>query len=187
MRKNKIILLLFIIVAMVQLFVPASMIIDRENVIKNGNKFNFLTEPVDPNDPFHGKYIDLAFTETEFPLNSDTSWVPNETVFVILETDKDGFARIQSVSKEKPQNSTDYIKARVYYVRADDANTMVINYPFSRFYMQETKAQNAEDQFRKAQRNNTKSTYAIISVLNGKAVILDIMIDNVSVTKLAKP
>ena len=51
----------FILVALLQLFVPANMIWQEEGTIQEGTEFHFKVAPVDPNDPFRGKYISLAF------------------------------------------------------------------------------------------------------------------------------
>ena len=55
MIKMKILLSVFILVALVQLFVPAKMILDREDILDMGKEYKFKTEPIDPNDPFRGK------------------------------------------------------------------------------------------------------------------------------------
>ena len=52
MLSKKIIFPLFILVALAQLFVPAKMILDREDVLSTGTAFNFKTRPIDPTDPF---------------------------------------------------------------------------------------------------------------------------------------
>lgn len=56
----------FIIITIVQWFVPGKMIWDKEAVLRKGKVFNFRTEPVDPSHPFKGRYIALSFKENEF-------------------------------------------------------------------------------------------------------------------------
>ena len=55
--KTLYIFILFIIVVCAQLFVPSQMIFQQEDVLKTGTAFKFKTQPVDPSDPFKGKYI----------------------------------------------------------------------------------------------------------------------------------
>lgn len=63
MNKKKILLLSFFLVAVVQLYVPSKMIWDREEVLRTGTEYKFRTAPIDPTDPFRGKYITLRFDD----------------------------------------------------------------------------------------------------------------------------
>lgn len=54
MTNKKTLLSVFILVAIVQLYVPAKMILDREDILDTGKEYKFKTEPIDPNDPFRG-------------------------------------------------------------------------------------------------------------------------------------
>ncbi|HUR30287.1 MAG TPA: GDYXXLXY domain-containing protein, partial [Saprospiraceae bacterium] len=56
----------FAIMVLVQLYVPASMIMESEKVLKEGKEFKFKTAPVDPTDPFRGKYVELNFDAINF-------------------------------------------------------------------------------------------------------------------------
>ena len=66
MINKKTQIVLFVLVALAQLYVPAKMIWDQEDVLKNGSEYKFKTDPVDPNDPFRGKYITLSFDNNTF-------------------------------------------------------------------------------------------------------------------------
>ena len=183
MDKKKIIFIVFIIVALVQIYVPAKMILDREDILKTGTEFRFKTAPVDPNDPFRGKFIRLNFEETEIDVEDD--WVHDETVYISLSTDDDGFAKIQSASKEKPIDSKDYVKAKVagFYVAGN--TKLTIEYPFDRFYMEESKAGGAEVSYRKSQSDTNQVTWALVSIKEGETVLTDVLIDGVSIRELA--
>ncbi len=61
MNTKKLLLVAFILVALAQLYVPTKMILNRENVLANGTDFKFRTAPIDPNDPFRGKYVNLQY------------------------------------------------------------------------------------------------------------------------------
>ena len=67
MDKKKILLVLFILVAIVQISFSASMIINREITLKSGKQFKFRTAPVDPYDAFRGRYVALTLEE-DIPL-----------------------------------------------------------------------------------------------------------------------
>ena len=63
---------------------------------------------------------------------------------------------------------------------------MRIEYPFDRFYMEETKAQAAEDMYRESIIDSTQVAYALVNIRNGEAVIRDVLINGTSVSDLVK-
>lgn len=176
----------FILVALVQLCVPAKMIWDREDVIKTGVEYKFRTAPVDPNDIFRGKYIALDFGNNtiEVAIQSDFEW--GDEVYAKLTKDGNGFAKIKSVSIEKPANDVDYVKGTIRSLYENGTKELTIDYPFDRFYMEESKALPAEELYRKTQRDSSKITYALVSVKNGQSVLRDVLIDGVSIGELVK-
>ena len=182
MLSKKIILPLFIVVALLQLYVPASMILEREEVLETGKKFKFKTAPIDPNDPFRGKYITLSFDRRSIPVEVDSIWKPREEVFVTIAEDKEGFAYPVAVSKE-PFDTPYYIKASV--VNSYDGKVRV-NYYFNRFYMEEYKAPEAETTYHQAQRDTATIAYALVAIKNGEAVLKDVFIDDVPIGEVVK-
>src|SRR5688572_22584139 len=130
----------FILMVLAQLYVPASMIFQKERVITQGTAYKFRTAPIDPNDPFRGKYITLSFNENAVKVENAAEWNNADQVFVRLTTDADGYALIQSVTKDQPINGNDYIQANIDYIITDTLSTVFIRYPFDRFYMEESKA-----------------------------------------------
>ena len=183
-KKNQ--LLIFAVVALAQLYVPAKMIWNQESILKDGVEYKFKTAPIDPNDPFRGKYITLSFEETNYTVQDETDWGRGEQVYVLLKTDTSGFAKIDSVSKQIPSSDQDFVKAKVWFVSGNDENNLSIDYPFNRFYMEESKAKDAEITYRESQMDTTKTTYALIQVKNGDAVLKDVLIDGVPLKKLVK-
>ena len=186
MNRKTLILLLFVLVAMLQLFVPAKMILNREDVINTGKEFKFRTEPVDPSDPFRGKYINLRFADNAFEVENEKEWADNETVYVILIADSEGYAKIFSVSKDAPKDTQDYLKAKVSYTTLNGQNKIFIDYPFDRYYMEESKAYKAERVHAKAQSNTNQITYALVSVKDGESVLKDVLIDGKSIREIVK-
>jgi uncharacterized membrane-anchored protein len=175
----------FIFLVLLQLYVPASMIMEQENIISSGREFKFKTAPVDPYDYFRGKYITLSFEAESW--TTDSSWSDNyqRDVYALLETDSLGFARIKSVSLTVPENTADYIKAKEsHYYPSEDK--LFLDFPFNRFYMEESKAYDAEKTYNMAARDTNSVAYAQVHVLDGDAVVTDVLIDGVSVKDLAK-
>lgn len=185
MKNKKLIISLFIVVALVQLYIPAKMIFDSENVLKTGMPYKFKVAPVDPNDPFRGKFIALRYKENFIEVANKNDWIENETVYALLKTDSKGFVKIEAISKEIPKNSTDYIEAIIDDISVD--NQVYLEYSFNRFYMEETKANDAEVFYNESLQNNTVvETYALVYVKNGKAVLDDILIDGVSIKHIVE-
>jgi len=186
MSKKKLIIVVFILVAMVQLYVPAKMILDREDVLATGKEFKFKMEPIDPNDPFRGKYITLRYKEDRIQLQSENVWQRNEAVYVLLSTDKDGYATIRSVSKVKPAGNLDFVKAKVDFFTNDDNKNLIIEYPFDRFYMEESKAPAAEKVYNESLRDTTQVAYALVNIKKGDAVLKDVLINGISLQEIVK-
>ena len=186
MFNKKIFIIGFLLIACIQLYVPAKMIYDQENVLSSGNEFKFKAAPIDPNDPFRGKYITLRFEATTFPVQNKNEWAINDEVFVQLQNDSAGFAQIRTVSKKRPVNDPDYIKAKIAFIMEDGRVNMRIDYPFDRYYMEESKAQAAEDMYRESIIDSTQIAYALVNIKEGEAVIRDVMIDGVSISNLVK-
>lgn len=180
--NKKLILPAFVIMILVQLYVPAKMIFDAEQVWTDGKEFKFKTAPIDPADPFRGKYIRLTFDETSVQVSPDEEWYQGEPLFVNLTTDNAGFAKIGSVSKEAPGDSEDFIKATIRYVTGTDSITnLSIEYPFDRFYMEESKAYDAEQIYNESALDTNQVTYALVSVKKGQAVVKDVLVNGVPI------
>ncbi|MEX0966863.1 MAG: GDYXXLXY domain-containing protein [Bacteroidia bacterium] len=186
MNSKKIIMIVFVMVALVQIYVPAKMIMDRENVLRTGTEYKFRTAPVDPSDPFRGKYITLNFAENTVGVQNEDDWVSGESVYLSLKTDEEGFVKINSVSKEKPDESEDFLKAKVWFVSGDTTNILTVQYPFDRYYMEESKAYPAELAYIDSQQNDSLETYALVRIKNGEAVLKDVLIDGISINEIVK-
>lgn len=184
--NNKIILFsAFILMAIAQIFVPAKMISDSESILSEGKTYKFQTAPIDPYDPFRGKYITLFFPNQTIT-KTNGEWLSGESVYAILGLDSAGFSIVEDVQKEQPDESTDYLKIQIKYAWKDSSYTKLeFDYPFDRFYMEESKAYEAELAYRDA-RAERKPAYALVSIKQGKAVLKDVMIEGVSIREIAK-
>lgn len=172
---------IFVVVILAQLFVPAQMIFDLENTIAKGTAYKFKTQPVDPSDPFKGKYIYLNY-EIVSVVTNDSIWINDAPIYITLTTDSLGFAMVKEATKEEPQASN-YVKAKVnwydHYQRSVN-----FSFPFNEFYMNETKAYDAELAHINAQRDSLpNNTYALVYVLNGKGVLDNVFINDVPIAE----
>lgn len=179
--KTKYLIIAFAITAVLQVFAPLKMIYDSEATERHGAEYKFRTAPIDPSDPFRGKYITLSFDLdiTSVP-TKDTTWLRNEPIYASLTKDSLGFAKIANVSREKPKDNADYIATTVGYYYGQDLH---INLPFDRFYMEEGKAYDAEVAYRNFNRDSitTKPTYALVAVKDGNAVLKNVIIDDMPI------
>lgn len=128
-----------------QLWVPSNMIYENTRVISEGTPYKFKTRPIDPNDPFRGKYVALNFEMDEFYTEDTLIFGDQKTygqkLYVYLETDSLGYAQASSVSLTPKDTQQDYVIATAegYYY-----NKIYFELPFNRFYMEEGKALEAE-------------------------------------------
>jgi len=172
------IFLIFVAVVILQLVVPAKMIYDNEDVLKTGVVYKFKTQPIDPSDPFRGKYVTLRYA-----LNSakslDSSLQRGERVLLYLEKDSLGYAKVKQVNKTELDIGNDFIEVDVDWY---DYNTKTVRFklPFSRYYMEESKAKPAEDIYRRYNRRSDtiNQTYALVAIKSGDAVLKDVYIDD---------
>lgn len=168
-----------------QWFVPGRMIFYKERIISIGKEFRFRTEPFDPYDAFRGKYVHLAFNQTSIQLKDSVNWKEGDMVFALLSTDSSGYAQVTGVTKDEPGENVDYLKVMAGYVYQDSVTSVSINYPFDRFYMEESKASAADEAYHLALGDTSKVTYALVRIHKGEGVILDVFIDGVPLKEVA--
>ncbi|TGV01361.1 GDYXXLXY domain-containing protein [Flavivirga rizhaonensis] len=175
------IFIIFIIVVLIQLFIPFQMIFNQETILEKGTVYKFKTQPVDPTDPFKGKYINLNYEINTYKTN-DSLWQRNEVIYVYLVEDSLGFAKIDTINRALiSNNSNDYIKAKVRWY-SNYSNELSIELPFNRYYMEETKAYDAEVAVRNRQRDSLpNNTHALVYIKDGETVLNDVIIDNISI------
>src|SRR6187397_1273345 len=105
---KKIIFPAFFLMVLVQLYIPSRMIFHNEVVLVSGTEYKFKAAPVDPNDPFRGKYITLSFDANSFEIADTTPWDQGQPIFVNLTTDSAGYAKILDISSTEPMDREDY-------------------------------------------------------------------------------
>ncbi len=166
----------FMVVA--QLFVPASIVYEQEDIIATGTSYKMLVKPIDPHDLLRGKYVYLRFKEDDllidFEAQKAKEFHRGQDVFAIFSADNEGFLHLIDVSSKRPKQGQIYIKTELDWVgsgtkirceyvnnpktpKPTDAKVLQecqkapkylsfdLNYNFNRFYMNEFKAQLAEE------------------------------------------
>ncbi len=171
----------FILVVLIQLAVPASMIFEREQVLQDGTVYLFKTRPVDPTDPFRGKYIVLNYEANNIVVSDVNGYARGAEVFVTFEVGEDGFAETSSISTVPPTHTKTYLKTTVSHLN-EHTQRVYVDLPFNRYYMEETKAPEAERMYNEANREEDKlHAHAAVSIQSGKAVLQEVFIDDMPI------
>lgn len=179
--------LAFVMMAFAQWLVPGNMIWERSSVLKNGKTYKFQSMPVDPVNPFKGRYVALNFAETRFRATKDHGLSYGDKIYVTFNTNDSGFAKIKTLHKSLPPGA-DYIKAKVGYIddwNEDSVAVINIDYPFEEYYTEEFKAPKIERLYIDTAMR-AELTYALVKVYKGNCVIENLFINNKPVEELLK-
>jgi hypothetical protein len=184
---------LFAAMVLAQWWVPVDMITGSNRILEEGIPMKFRCAPVDPNDPFRGKYIVLDFDISRYNYQTDTSsgFKNGQQVYLELIEDSLGFARIYKIDTDPPMSGKVYLKAGIDFIQHEvgisgynnDSSYYEISFdlPFRRFYLEESKAPVAEDLYRTGISDTTGRTYGLVYLLNGEARIKDVIIRDTSI------
>lgn len=165
--KNRLMIRLFLCLALIQLALPLSMIMKREIILRDGTQFKFKVAPVDPYDAFRGRYVALRVDEDYVPANANTEVRYGQTVFALINVDSEGFAKLAGITTSRPKAKS-YIQAKGGYTYN---NKIYLNLPISRYYMEEKAAPLAEKIYQRHSRANKKDAYVVVRAKDGLAVI----------------
>lgn len=186
MNNKNLLLLAFSAMAVLQLLLPARTALQLERVLRQGEVFHFLAGPVDPNDPFRGKYLTL-----DIPGLDNLTWdlaapviesvQAGSELYLTIAKDSLGFAHIAEAATAPPTHEQPYIRATVYYTYNDTSavHPIVLHNPLNRFYMDERQAPVAEERFRS--RPDDDTAFAKVRIYEGQAVLEDVFVGNASV------
>ena len=186
MKNKKIAWIAFALLLLLQLWVPASVIRKKENVLSTGTAFKFRTAPRDPNDYLRGKYVFLNFNETSYTATNGKSFKNGQVIYVTIGKDSAGFAKIIAATDIEKDAPKDHIKTTVSYVDYDNPGKIFVQWPFERFYMEESKAPLAEEAYNETRIDSSIISYALVKVKNGDAVLENVYIDNKPIDEYIK-
>ena len=177
--KAKSLLFLFGLAVLLQLAVPASMILKREHTLAHGQAFKFRTAPVDPYDAFRGRFVALGFEQQSVAVPPDHDFLRNETVHALLAEDAEGFARFSGISRSRPL-AEPYLTVKIRQAMDDQ---VYLRLPFDRFYMEETEAPDAERAYRQNSVRTNRNAYVQVRIEKGFGVIEDLFVDDTPIRK----
>ena len=161
-------LIVFLLVALAQLAVPASLIWKREQTLRHGTVWKFRTAPVDPVDAFRGRYVALQFEIETVPILPPDNASSGQTVFVTFRQAADGIADIDQVSTMPPARD-DYIEAKLA------GKTIAL--PFDKYWVTERDAPAAETAYRDLSQRDKRSAFVTVRVFRGDAGIEQLYLD----------
>ena len=176
--NKAVILVLFAALCLLQLVVPASMILKRETTLRHGEVFKFKTAPVDPYDAFRGRYVALNYEQSTISGDwSADEYRRGRIAYAVLERDAEGYAQIADVSLDRPDNQM-FLKVRVGWV---SGNHLTLRLPFDRYYMDEFEAPVAEREFMWRRARQERTAYALTRVHKGFGVIEELIVEEMPI------
>jgi uncharacterized membrane-anchored protein len=167
---NKLRLIIFLLVALAQIAVPASMIWKRQRTLSEGRLWKFRTAPVDPVDAIRGRYLSLRFEAEQFPYSQKLPY--GEKVYIKLKEDADGFAAVDQVN-ETPTAGDDVVQAEGFGSYQEKGR---VKFSFDRLWVTEANAPAAEKAYAEHSRREKVDAYATVRVHNGDAGIEELYI-----------
>lgn len=165
-------ILIFGVVALAQLGVPAAMVWQREQTLKQGRVWKFRTAPVDPVDVIRGRYIALHFAAEEFaaPAKFESG---NKSVSAVLKQGTDGFAEIDHLTIEAAETDDVVPVDSVWWYEGKQQ----VRFPFNKFWVAEANAPAAERAYVENNRRDNQNAYVTVRVRRGDAALDQLFID----------
>ncbi len=182
---------LLIIAIFFQLFIPISMIFEREMILLSGKEFKMNVEPYDPYDYFRGNYLNISVPEQlvsndeakeiiDKAYKNDKYMYDRKSVYVTLKNNSNNYATYDKIYTNKPMDTSSYLRAELYVQRGfEDSNekdNIMLRYPISKFYINEKYAKDAERLLRDLPKN--KETYIKVKIYNGEFVVTNVFVDD---------
>ncbi len=178
--KTTLSLLIFAVLVPIQLFVPASMILEQETALAKGTEYKLRSQPVDPYDAFRGRYVRLYLDQPEFKVPPTQQLKDRQNAYALLDKDAEGFGIIKDVVFEKPEG-TEYLTIHVGPAYRGGSR---VTWPFDRYYMEESKAPKADRLYQS--RNNNANAHITVRIYKGTGVITGLYIDDIPIEEKLK-
>lgn len=161
-------LIAFALVGFAQLAVPASLIWKRERTLRQGHVWKLRTAPVDPVDAFRGRYVALEFEAEGQEISPPPNAEYDQTVYVTLRADAEGFAIIDQVLPSRPEGD-DFIEAEL--------RGKTVSLPFDKYWVTERDAPAAEAAYRAQSRRDKRNAFVTVRVFKGDAALEQLYLD----------
>lgn len=178
---------IFLAVVLVQLAVPLSFILKHERTLAKGETLRFRTRPVDPVDPFQGRYVIINLADRAVTISPEQErHAPikrrsRQAGYAQITVDADGWASFSDWTTTPPADgpylATHLSKyGRIFAEIDGEPDSYRIEIPFNRYYMPEHLAPRAE---RLVGRGREEfDCWVEVNLHNGHAVITGLYLDD---------
>ena len=181
-------LAVFAAAAVAQWLLPLAGIWQHERVISRGTLVRIECVAPDPYDPLRGRFLAVRPAGSRVPKPEGMVGRDAVPVWATLEEGDDGLSRIQSLSIE-PVSGPTVIRLMAKWPdweRQTTAETVLVEWPFDRFYLNERLAPDADKLVAERFREGQEQPVAEIRLLDGRAVLTDVLVDGVSIREIVK-
>lgn len=175
----------FVVAALAQWLVPLVGVWQHERIIVQGAAVRLECTAPDPYDPFRGRFLAVRPAEIEGLAPDGMPKGVMVPVWATLVEDEHGLSRIASLSLEPVSGPTVIRLAARLSGERNGAKTVMIRWPLDRFYLNERLAPDADKLFAERLRGD-KPPVAEIRLLDGQAVLTDVLLDGVSIREAVK-
>ncbi len=176
--NTKILLVALAVVCAIQWAVPVWLMQRAQITLAQGSVYRFRTMPIDPLDPFRGRYIALDFEAARVKLRAGGHrFATGERLYAPILVGEDGYARL-GLPLPTPPVHGDYLPVRVEWIGDEEIG---LRLPFDRYYLDESRARAVEQAHAQADRSHSEAdahSHAVVRVRNGDALIEELYIDH---------
>jgi len=177
--------ILFTIGSLIAISIPVSTIWKHSKILTEGETVKIKLEPIDPYDPFRGRYVRLDFDlgRATWDTVRDVE-APHRVAkaYLSYELDSAGFAKAKTLHETPPSDTPYLIVQDVRYHSFRD--TWRFDLPFDRYYLNEKDAPLAEEIAREtlqARDSQREDSYIVIRTLDGNAAIDSLYLGQVKI------
>jgi len=179
-------LAVFALAAVAQWLLPLAGVWQHERVIARGTLVRIECGAPDPYDPLRGRFLAVRPEENQVPKPAGMPERGDVPVWATLEAGDDGLSRIKSLSLE-PVSGPTVIRLMARWQRWDqESKTVFVAWPFDRFYLNERLAPDADKLVAERFREGRARPVAEIRLLDGRAVLTDVLVDGTSIRDVVK-
>jgi hypothetical protein len=175
----------FALAAVAQWLVPLAGIRQHDQFMARGTVVRLECKAHSRYDPLRGRFLHVWFVESgQFAPHGmpERGAVP---VWATLVAGDDGISRIQSLSVTPVAGPTVIRLVARYSGEANGAKTIGLKWPFNRFFLGQRLAVDAASLVNERYRSG-KRTVAEIRVLDGRALLTDVLVDGVSIRDVVR-
>ncbi len=178
--------IIFALAALAQWFVPLFGVWQHEQVIARGVTVKIRCFAPDPYDPLRGRYLAVSPRETSAAAPPGLSSGEPVPVWATLTSAEDGLATIESLSLEPVAGPTVIRLTARRNTWDDDQGTAFVRWPFDRLYLNERIAPEADRVMAERLRDESTVVVAEVRLLDGRAVLTDVLIDGKPIREIVK-